>query len=161
MLLGPMLLAIVVTFTHTWAGFAPAGPFQDVLFAVIGLEVGLRFTRGGVQHVRATLPYLLAAIVSVCLVCGALAWAFGALTGIGFVESYLATTPGGINAVLAAAVSTHCDVPLVSTVQSLRLFVVVLVVPPIIRWLGGGTGNPRHVTDATMNDTPRPDEVAT
>jgi membrane AbrB-like protein len=135
MVLGPMVLATVVTFTHTWAGFAPAGPFQDVLFAVIGLEVGLRFTRAGVRHVGAMLPYLLAAIVGMCLACAALAWLFGTLTGIGFVEAYLATTPGGINAVLATAVATHSDVPLVSTVQSLRLFVVVLAAPPIIRWL--------------------------
>jgi membrane AbrB-like protein len=152
-LLGPMLLAMVVTFTDTWAGFAPAGPFQDVLFAVIGLEVGLRFSRAGVRHIGAKLPYLLAAIVSVCLVCGALAWVFGMLTGTGFVESYLATTPGGINAVLATAVSTHSDVPLVSTVQSLRLFVVVLVVPPIIRWLAI-----RHV--AATATQPEPDPVA-
>ncbi|MEV6057610.1 AbrB family transcriptional regulator [Streptomyces sp. NPDC052107] len=40
-------------------------------------------------------------------------------------DAYLATTPGGINAVLAAAVATHSDVSLMSSVQSLRLFVLI------------------------------------
>jgi uncharacterized membrane protein AbrB (regulator of aidB expression) len=55
--------------------------------------------------------------------------------GIPFTEAYLATTPGGINAVLATAESTGTNVPLVSTVQSLRLFVVVLAVPLVVRAL--------------------------
>ncbi|WP_051766148.1 AbrB family transcriptional regulator [Streptomyces sp. NRRL F-5135] len=50
-------------------------------------------------------------------------------------DAYLATTPGGINAVLATAVSGHADVAVVSTVRSLRLLLVVLVTPLITRRL--------------------------
>jgi uncharacterized membrane protein AbrB (regulator of aidB expression) len=52
---------------------------------------------------------------------------------IPLMDAYLATTPGGINAVLATAVATHADLPLISSVQSLRLFAVVLVTPPLLR----------------------------
>lgn len=134
-LLGPMILATFVTFTFTSSGFAPDGPLRDVMFAIVGLEVGLRFTRASVKHVGRLLPYVTACTLVVCAACAALALALSAMAGTPFVEAYLATTPGGINAVLATAASTDTNVPLVSTVQSLRLFVVVLAAPPIIRWL--------------------------
>jgi membrane AbrB-like protein len=134
-LLGPMLVAAVFTLTGASSGFAPAGPLKDVVFIVVGLEVGLRFTRSAARHAAGVFPHLLAATVGVCLACAGLAWGLAALMGIPFTEAYLATTPGGINAVLATAESTGTNVPLVSTVQSLRLFVVVLAVPLVVRAL--------------------------
>lgn len=135
-LLGPMVAATIVTFTGTWTGFAPAGPLEDVLFVVIGLEVGLRFTRPAIRGAASILPRLITAIVAVYLLCAGMAWAVATVTGITFVEAYLATAPGGINAVLATAVSSQSDVPLISTVQSLRLFLVLLLMPLLARWLG-------------------------
>jgi hypothetical protein len=134
-LLGPMLVAAVFTLTGASSGFAPAGPLKDVVFIVVGLEVGLRFTRSAARHAAGVFPHLLAATVGVCVACAGLAWGLAALVGIPFTEAYLATTPGGINAVLATAESTGTNVPLVSTVQSLRLFVVVLAVPLVVRAL--------------------------
>ncbi|MGW5383450.1 AbrB family transcriptional regulator [Nocardia sp. NPDC003963] len=151
-LLGPMIAAAVVTLTDTWTGFAPAGPLEDVLFAVIGLEVGLRFTRPAIRGAAKILPRLITAIVGVGLLCAGLSWAVAAVTGITFVEAYLATTPGGINAVLATAVSSGSDVPLVSTVQSLRLFLVLLFIPPLVRWL--------HSRSAGRTDSADRDRVA-
>ncbi|MET8019262.1 AbrB family transcriptional regulator [Streptomyces decoyicus] len=60
---------------------------------------------------------------------------FAKVTGTPVIDACLATTPVGINAVLATAVSSHTDVALISTVQSLRLLIVVLVTPMITRWL--------------------------
>ncbi|MDG3014848.1 AbrB family transcriptional regulator [Speluncibacter jeojiensis] len=133
-LLGPLLLAMAVTLAGVH-GFAPAGALRDVALVVIGLEVGLRFTRATIGHLGRLLPEVLACICAVCVLCAGIAWALGRLIGIPFVDAYLATTPGGINAVLATAASTGTDVPLVSTVQSLRLVVVVLAVPLLLRWL--------------------------
>jgi membrane AbrB-like protein len=134
-LLGPMMLATVVLFTNTSNDFAPAGPLKDMIFVVVGLEVGLRFTRASVRHVGRVLPHIVGATLLVCLACAALALTVAPVIGMSFMEAYLATTPGGINAVLATAESTDTNVPVVSTVQSIRLFVVCLCVPPMIRWL--------------------------
>lgn len=134
-LLGPMALAVVVTFTHTWSGFAPAGPLQDLLFVVIGLEVGLQFTRSAIRGAVVVLPRLCLAIVTVSLVCAGLSWAAAAVAGLTFGEAYLATTPGGINAVLATAVTGHGNLALITTVQSLRLLLVLLLMPTLIRLL--------------------------
>lgn len=52
-----------------------------------------------------------------------------------FLDAYLATTPGGIDAVVATAAGAGRDVVVISAVQSIRLFVVVLLTPSIIRWI--------------------------
>jgi membrane AbrB-like protein len=134
-LLGSMLVATVAIGTHAADGFAPAGPLRDAVFMVVGLEVGLRFTWPSIRQLGKAAPYFVGAILLVCAACAALAWVLAATLGMSFLEAYLATTPGGINAVLAIADSAGVRVSVVSAVQSLRLFAVCLLVPPTIRWL--------------------------
>ncbi|MBO2452695.1 AbrB family transcriptional regulator [Actinomadura barringtoniae] len=134
-LLGPMLLAAFATAIGAAHGFAPTGPLRALLFTIIGLDVGLRFSRRDLAHVRRLLPLVLAATTLITLACAALAWVLAAATGIPRADAYLATTPGGINAVLATAASTGGDLPLISGVQSLRLFLMVLLAPLLIRLL--------------------------
>lgn len=134
-LLGPMLLAALFLFTGAADGFAPDGALKGVLFAGVGLEVGLRFTRQSVRHIGRLLPHVLIGTLVVCLACAGLAWVLATVIHMPVMDAYLATTPGGINAVLAAAASTNSNIPVVSTVQSARLFIVMLITPPIVRWL--------------------------
>lgn len=139
-LLGPMILAALFVFTGAAHGFAPTGALRDALFAGVGLEVGLRFTRRSVRHIGRLLPHVLAGTVLVCVVCAGLAWMLAALIHMPVMDAYLATTPGGINAVLAAAASTDSNISVISTVQSARLFVVMLITPPIVRWMATTLG---------------------
>lgn len=132
-LLGPMLVAGAVAMTGLVHDFEPAGALRDLVFTVVGLEVGLRFTRASVAHVRRLLVPVLVATIAVSTGCAALASCLAALLHISVVDAYLATTPGGINAVLATASATHANLPLISSVQSLRLFLVVLTTPPLLR----------------------------
>ncbi|MEV8474420.1 AbrB family transcriptional regulator [Streptomyces sp. NPDC051173] len=132
-LLGPMLLAAAATGTGLATGFAPTGLLRTALFTAVGLDIGLRFTRPAVVRVRHLLPITLACTLAVSAACAALAWLLSVTAHIPLADAYLATTPGGINAVLATAVSTHANVPLISSVQSLRLFAMVLLTPLLIR----------------------------
>ena len=132
-LLGPMIAGAVVTVLGVPTEFAPSGLLADAAFALVGLEVGLRFTRQSLVRVRRLALPLTAAVMTTCVACGAVAWAFAQAIGIPFRDAYLATTPGGINAVLSTAAATHANLPLISSVQSLRLFVVALVTPPAIK----------------------------
>jgi membrane AbrB-like protein len=151
-LLGPMLVAAVATFGGVGTGFVPTGVVRDLVFVAVGLQVGLRFTRASVQHARRLFWPVLPATAAVSAVCGGLAWWLARAAGIPVVDAYLATTPGGINAVLATAVATHADVPLVSSVQSLRLFAVVLLTPPLIRYAARMVR--RHAGRQSRRDTP-------
>jgi membrane AbrB-like protein len=137
-LIGPMLAGLVVTMSGALPGFAPMGVLQNGVFVLVGLDVGVRFTRETLRLVRRMLPAVFLGLTAMCLGCAGLAWIFATATGTGLEDAYLATTPGGINAVLATAVSSHADVALISTVQSLRLLIVVFATPLIIRMLAKG-----------------------
>ncbi|TMU99926.1 AbrB family transcriptional regulator [Streptomyces sp. DASNCL29] len=142
LLIGPMLVALAATLSGAVPGFAPVGVLQNAVFVLVGLDVGVRFTRRTLVSVRRLLPSILVCMAVVCLGCAGLAWVFAGVTGTPIVDAYLATTPGGINAVLATAVSSHADVALVSTVQSLRLLAVILVTPVIARLLASRWSQP-------------------
>lgn len=133
-LLGPMLLV---------AGIALAAPdlvhpvpvlVQSVAFAVIGLRVGLRFDTAQLRLAARILPAALAMIVALVALCAALAVGLAACTRRGVLDWYLATTPGGLYAVLAAALQLDADAAFVTAVQVLRLFVMLLAAP-LLAWL--------------------------
>lgn len=141
-LLGPMLLTALVAFAGVPRDFAPAGLVQNLVFTMVGLDVGLRFTRASLAHVRRLFGPVV--VITVMLVgdCAAIAWWVAAAVHVPFMDAYLATTPGGINAVLATAVTTDANIALISSVQSLRLFVIVLLTPLLIRLCTRGRRRP-------------------
>lgn len=132
-LLGPMLVALTLSLT----GFAPGGPppavLVEVAYAVIGWQAGVRFTRPALRLVARALPLatlLIAIVIAACAGLGLLlSWGTGATP----LEGYLATTPGGVYAVLATAISSGVDVTFVVAVQVLRVVVMLLVAPAAAR----------------------------
>ena len=58
-----------------------------------------------------------------------------AATGASALDGYLATTPGGLYAVLATATGSGADATFVLAVQVLRLFVMLLTAPLVARVL--------------------------
>lgn len=132
-LLGPMILAGAVTLSAPDGWFVVPTSIQDACFAVIGLQVGLRFT---VQTVRQTgrllVPVLLSVLV-LLLACFGLALILDATTSVSLLDAYLATTPGGLYAVLAAAVGAGANTTFIVAVQGLRVVVMVLLAPLAVR----------------------------
>jgi membrane AbrB-like protein len=131
-LLGPVIVGTIATI----GGFGgqPPEQFREIAFNIIGLEVGLRLTPAALRAMGRMLPKVLLFVLAITGVCAGLAWVATLVTNISPSDAYLATTPGGINAVLAVASSVHSNVALVFTVQSLRLFMMVLLAPPLLRW---------------------------
>jgi membrane AbrB-like protein len=111
----------------------------------IGLSVGLRFTVSSLHHAARILPATLAMIALLILASAGLGLLLVPLTGVGALDAYLATTPGGLYAVLAAAATSDVDATFVLAVQVLRLFAMLLAAPLLARWLAGreGTTPPR------------------
>lgn len=134
-LLGPMICAAALSLSG--AGFAgpPPGLVLDAAFLVIGGQVGLRFTP---ESMRAAGGLLLPGLVLVLVLmaasagCGAL---LAQATGRSAVDGYLATTPGGLYAVLAAGVDANADLPFVLAVQVVRVFLMLLAAPAVARRL--------------------------
>jgi membrane AbrB-like protein len=109
----------------------------ELAFAVIGWQAGVRFTPESLRLVAGLLPAAVALIAAVVLVSAALGALLARLTGATPLEGYLATTPGGIYAVLATAISSGVDVAFVVAVQVLRVIVMLLVAPAAARWVAG------------------------
>jgi membrane AbrB-like protein len=134
-LLGPMVAAAAVELTGLGAGTQVPGPVADAAFLVIGLQVGLSFTRESLRTIGRALPMALVAIVGLIVASAGLGAVLAATTGASALDGYLATTPGGLYAVLATASGSGADVTFVLAVQVLRLVVMLLSAPMVARWL--------------------------
>jgi hypothetical protein len=131
-LLGPLALAAV------WAIFVGAhigvpAAVRDAAFALIGLDVGLRFTRDALREARRLAPVIAAALAALLIGCFGLACFVTATTTMPLRDAYLATTPGGLTVVAATAFGIGADTGLVVASQSVRLVVMLLCAPTAVR----------------------------
>jgi len=111
-----------------------------VAFAVIGVQVGLRFTARSVREAGRVLPAALVAIGVLIGACSLLGLALAPLAHVSRLDAYLATTPGGLYAVLATAVGAGANTTFVLSVQVLRLLIMLLAAPTLARRLAGRRG---------------------
>jgi membrane AbrB-like protein len=139
-LLGPLAVAVGLALTGWLGEVRVPVVVQWVAFALIGAQVGLRFTRASLTSIARMLPAVLALIVgmvALTAVTGALlAWA----TPVDGLTAYLATTPGGLFAVLSTAADAGSDVTYVLAVQLCRLLVILALTPLLARWLSARRG---------------------
>jgi hypothetical protein len=134
-LLGPMILAAVVGLGGLAHGLDVPPFVQSAAFLVIGLQVGISFTRASLRTIGRVLPLALALIVVLIVASAGLGAVLAAATGASALDGYLATTPGGLYAVLATATDSGADATFVLAVQVLRLFVMLLTAPLVARVL--------------------------
>jgi membrane AbrB-like protein len=114
--------------------FAVPDLLSQTAFALIGLQVGLRFTRSTIRLLgRLTGPVLLT-IAGLLVGCFGLALILDATTSASLLDSYLATTPGGLYAVLAVAFGAGANTTFIVAVQTLRVFAMLLLAPAAVRW---------------------------
>jgi uncharacterized protein len=134
-LLGPMVIAGALTLAGETFSVPPA--VQQLAFAAIGLQVGLKFTVATVKQVgRLVVPVLLA-LLGVIAACFALAAALALTTDVSLLDAYLATTPGGLYAVLAIAFGAKANTTFILATQGLRLIVMVVLAPLAVRRMFG------------------------
>ena len=108
---------------------------RELSFALIGLQVGLRFTLETVRLLGRLFVPVLLALAGLLIGCAGLAVALHLATDVSFQDAYLATTPGGLYAVLAVAVGANANTTFILAVQLLRLLVAVLLAPLAVRRL--------------------------
>nr|WP_277628386.1 AbrB family transcriptional regulator [Arsenicicoccus dermatophilus] len=139
-LIGPMAVAGGLAL---WGGLGPAAspaPLTALAMLVVGLQVGLTLDRDSLGAIRRLLPTGLALIAVVMLGCGLLGAVLSRATGVDPLTTYLATTPGGLFAVLATATSTGAEPTYVFAVQLARLVAILALAPLLARWLRARAG---------------------
>ena len=132
-LLGPLLLAGAITVSGLAGGHSVPPLLREAAFALIGLQIGLRFERETVRAIRALLAPVLLSILALLVACFGLAWLLTVTANVSLLNAYLATTPGGLYAVLPIAFGAGGDPTFVLAVQALRVFVMVLAAPAAVR----------------------------
>ena len=117
-----------------------------VSYAVVGWNIGLRFTRPILVHALRALPRVAASILVLIAICGGFAWVLTWAAGIDPLTAYLATSPGGADLVAIIAASSNVDVPFVMALQTLRFLVVLFAGPSLSRFIARRTGASDLVT---------------
>ncbi|HEY1315597.1 MAG TPA: AbrB family transcriptional regulator [Gaiella sp.] len=150
-LLGPMLVAAVFALSGTSLTLGASEPVVLVAFALVGLEVGLRFTPASLRQAGALLPAAVAMILALLAACAALGIVLASIANVSRLDGYLATTPGGLSAVLALSVGSRTNTTFILSVQLIRTFVMLLAAPPLARWIARRWGR-----DLSERPEPRP-----
>lgn len=116
---------------------------QAIAILLIGVQIGLKFTRAVLRRLSVMMPTVLIVIVLIIAACAVLGLLLSALTGVTRLDGYLATTPGGLPAVLAATTSTGGDITFVSSVQVLRTIILLVATPVLAQLVLGRRRGPR------------------
>ncbi|MED5802324.1 AbrB family transcriptional regulator [Gordonia sp. Z-3] len=128
-LLGPMALATVAELTGLAGDAAVSTILLTVAYAIIGWQAGLGFTMDRLRAIGRVLPAALVLILAIGVGCALLGVLLSVWTGESMFDCYLATTPGGIYAVLAAATAAGGNVAFVVAAQILRVLLMLFVAP--------------------------------
>jgi uncharacterized membrane protein AbrB (regulator of aidB expression) len=91
---------------------------------------------------------VLLSIAGLLVSCFGLAVLLNVTTSASLLDGYLATTPGGLYAVLAVAFGSGANTTFVIGVQSLRVLVMVLLAPVAVRWTLRGRSRVRQPAGA-------------
>lgn len=139
-LLGPLLVAAVLVNTGVFSArglgeVSVPAPVEWLAFGVIGAQVGLRFTRTSLVSIARMLPVVLMLIAGMIAATAGLGALLARLTPVDGLTAYLATTPGGLFAVVALAADAGSDLTYVTAVQLARLLLILLLTPLLARWL--------------------------
>jgi membrane AbrB-like protein len=132
-LLGPLSITIVLELTGVSFGLVVPAILVQIGYMVIGWQAGVAFTRESVRAIQRILPAALGLIVLINLASAGLGALLAYSSGVSRLDGYLATTPGGINAVLATAVESGANVTFIMTAQVMRLLLMLFAAPLVAR----------------------------
>ncbi|MFE8115771.1 AbrB family transcriptional regulator [Brenneria goodwinii] len=140
-MLGPMIVGAVLHSTGTLTLQTPEW-LLALAYAFIGWSVGLSFTRPIFLLAIRTLPQMMASIIGLMLLCGAMALMVTRLLPVDLLTAYLATSPGGLDSIAIIAAGSNVDIAFVIALQTMRLFATLIVSPVLSRFISRHASNP-------------------
>jgi membrane AbrB-like protein len=146
-ILGPMVVAATLSLVYRPIVAPIPIVVADVAVALIGLDVGLRFTPGALRDAGEMLPRSIVAIIAMLIVSAGFGVGLAASTHVSMLDGYLATTPGGLSAVIALVVGSQTNISFIVSVQVIRTLLMLAAAPPIARALSSRAGE-RHDVSA-------------
>lgn len=135
---GALLCAMAIGAALNLAGIAQVSPPRLLLlpaYVVIGWRIGLGFTRETLEASARALPRLMLAAGLLLAFGGVMAGLLVRFADIDPLTAYLATSPGGMDAVAVIASTSGADVPFVMALQVVRFLMVMIAGPTLARHL--------------------------
>ncbi len=132
-LLGPMALTIMAELGGWSFGLTVPVLLVSASYMLIGWQAGVAFTRESLRSIERLLPAALGLIVLLNVATAGLGVALSKIAGVSMLDGYLATSPGGIYAVLATAVETGSNVTFIIATQVLRVLLMLFAAPLLAR----------------------------
>nr|WP_272211183.1 AbrB family transcriptional regulator [Marinicella sp. W31]MDC2877068.1 AbrB family transcriptional regulator [Marinicella sp. W31] len=135
---GAMIVPVVLGSALNVAGLVDIElpqPLLAVSYALVGWAIGSRFDRDVIRHASRALPRVLASILALVATCAVFAWLLVRFVGIDPLSAYLATSPGGADAVAIISASTDVNVAFVMSMQIARFFFVMALGPMLARFV--------------------------
>jgi uncharacterized protein len=152
-LLGPLALTVALQLSGLSFGLSVPSVLVQIGYMVIGWQAGVVFTRDSLRAVGRMLPAALVLIVLLGVATAGFGIVLADIAGKTPLEGYLATSPGGVYAVLAIAVETGSGVTFIIAAQVFRVLLMLFTAPLLARIVIGLTDRrarrqSREITDA-------------
>jgi membrane AbrB-like protein len=154
-LLGPMALTVVLELTGLSLGLTVPMVLVQAGYMLIGWQAGLAFTRESLRAIGRMLPAAIGLIVALAVATAGLGALLARFTGLTPLEGYLATSPGGVYAVLATAVETGSNVTFIIAAQVVRILLMLFAAPLIARsvvWISERVGRQTRAITAPSRE---------
>jgi len=132
-LLGPLALTVGLELSGLSFGLSVPALLVQAGYMLIGWQAGLAFTRASLRAVGRLLPAAIALIIGIGVATAGLGVLLAHIAGLTPLEGYLATSPGGVYAVLATAVETGSNVTFVIAAQVVRILMMLFGAPLMAR----------------------------
>jgi len=116
-------------------------------YALVGWNVGLRFSRQLLYHAARSLPQVIGTTIALIAVCGAIAALMVVVAGVDPLTAYLATSPGGSDSIAIIAASTNVDVSFVMAMQTVRMLSVLFLAPALTKFVASHRSVIRYRND--------------
>ncbi len=138
-ILGPMTVSAAASLIYRPVVAPIPVVLADLAFALIGLDVGLRFTLRTLREAGGMLPRCIVVIIVMLFVSAGFGVGLAESTHVSMLDGYLATTPGGLTAIIALAVGGNTNTTFIVSVQVIRTFLMLAAAPAIANWLARPT----------------------
>jgi membrane AbrB-like protein len=132
--IGALVVSLLLTACDVTLSAIPQ-PLTNAAQLVIGISLGVRFTRSFVHLAPRWLGSVALATVGMMVLCAGFAWVLARFSSLHWATLLLGTSPGGIAEMAITAKVLQLGVPVVTAFHVTRLAAVLLLAEPMYRWL--------------------------
>jgi hypothetical protein len=132
-LLGPMAITVVLELSGLAAGLTVPMVLVQAGIMLIVWQTVLAFNRESLRAIRRILPGAFALIMVLNVAAAGLGVVLADAAGLSMLDGYLATSPGGVYAVLGTAVASGSNVTFVMAAQVIRILMMLFAAPFVAR----------------------------